>query len=155
MLKWYYKEVLLSAREESRRLTLKMTAPQYVRQSRLALLRVRLDRPVGRGRYADWSPAVRRFTLYLHPSNSVGVILQYLVRNISMKTTGTSADFDQRYQTHLKHLMLNGLQPKTIARPTICLGQQCVGPRSTRPSTDRRLRSAPPRSIVGHQHAQM
>ena len=24
------------------------------------------------------------------------------------------ADFDQRYQTHLKHLKLQGLQPKTI-----------------------------------------
>ena len=24
------------------------------------------------------------------------------------------ADFDQRYQTHLKHLKLKGLQPKTI-----------------------------------------
>lgn len=31
-----------------------------------------------------------------------------------MKTTSTKADFDQRYQTHLKHLKLNGLQPKTI-----------------------------------------
>jgi hypothetical protein len=111
MLKWYYKEVLLSAWEEFRRLTLKMTGPQHVRQSRLVLLRVRVDRPVGRSRYADWSPAVRRFILHLHPFNSVGVILQYLVRNISMKTTGASADFDQRYQTHLKHLMLKGLQP--------------------------------------------
>ena len=25
-----------------------------------------------------------------------------------------TADFDQRYQTHLKHLKLKGLQPKTI-----------------------------------------
>ena len=33
-----------------------------------------------------------------------------------MKTasTSTSAPFDQRYQTHLKHLKLKGLQPKTI-----------------------------------------
>ena len=31
-----------------------------------------------------------------------------------MKTTSASADFDQRYQTHLKHLKLKGLQPKTI-----------------------------------------
>jgi hypothetical protein len=28
--------------------------------------------------------------------------------------TRTRADFDQRYQTHLKHLKLKGLQPKTI-----------------------------------------
>lgn len=28
--------------------------------------------------------------------------------------THTTADFDQRYQTHLKHLKLKGLQPKTI-----------------------------------------
>src|SRR5213593_2067419 len=28
--------------------------------------------------------------------------------------TSTSADFDQRYQSHLKHLKLKGLQPKTI-----------------------------------------
>ncbi len=26
----------------------------------------------------------------------------------------TTADFDQNYQTHLKHLKLKGLQPKTI-----------------------------------------
>ena len=26
----------------------------------------------------------------------------------------TKAEFDQRYQTHLKHLKLKGLQPKTI-----------------------------------------
>ncbi len=26
----------------------------------------------------------------------------------------TSAEFDQRYQSHLKHLKLKGLQPKTI-----------------------------------------
>jgi integrase/recombinase XerD len=32
-----------------------------------------------------------------------------------MKTaSSTRADFDQRYQTHLKHLKLKGLQPKTI-----------------------------------------
>ena len=31
-----------------------------------------------------------------------------------MKTTSASADFDQRYQTHLKHLKLKGLQPKTM-----------------------------------------
>ena len=31
-----------------------------------------------------------------------------------MKTASTKADFDQRYQTHLKHLKLKGLQPKTI-----------------------------------------
>ena len=31
-----------------------------------------------------------------------------------MKTTSATADFDQRYQTHLKHLKLKGLQPKTI-----------------------------------------
>ena len=31
-----------------------------------------------------------------------------------MKTTSTSAEFDQRYQSHLKHLKLKGLQPKTI-----------------------------------------
>ena len=30
-----------------------------------------------------------------------------------MKPSAT-ADFDQRYQTHLKHLKLKGLQPKTI-----------------------------------------
>lgn len=28
--------------------------------------------------------------------------------------TSTAADFDQRYQSHLKHLKLKGLQPKTI-----------------------------------------
>ena len=28
--------------------------------------------------------------------------------------TSTSADFDRRYQSHLKHLKLKGLQPKTI-----------------------------------------
>ena len=32
----------------------------------------------------------------------------------SMKTANAKADFDQRYQTHLKHLKLKGLQPKTI-----------------------------------------
>ena|ERR1035437_307021 len=31
-----------------------------------------------------------------------------------MKTASTKADFDQHYQTHLKHLKLKGLQPKTI-----------------------------------------
>lgn len=31
-----------------------------------------------------------------------------------MKTASTKTDFDQRYQTHLKHLKLKGLQPKTI-----------------------------------------
>ena len=31
-----------------------------------------------------------------------------------MKTASASTDFDQRYQTHLKHLKLKGLQPKTI-----------------------------------------
>jgi len=31
-----------------------------------------------------------------------------------MKTASASADFNQRYQTHLKHLKLKGLQPKTI-----------------------------------------
>jgi hypothetical protein len=31
-----------------------------------------------------------------------------------MKTASATADFDQRYQTHLKHLKLKGLQPKTI-----------------------------------------
>ncbi len=31
-----------------------------------------------------------------------------------MKSTNAPADFDQRYQTHLKHLKLKGLQPKTI-----------------------------------------
>lgn len=31
-----------------------------------------------------------------------------------MKTASAKADFDQRYQTHLKHLKLKGLQPKTI-----------------------------------------
>jgi len=31
-----------------------------------------------------------------------------------MKTADTRALFDQRYQTHLKHLKLKGLQPKTI-----------------------------------------
>ena len=28
--------------------------------------------------------------------------------------TSTRATFDQRYQSHLKHLKLKGLQPKTI-----------------------------------------
>ena len=32
-----------------------------------------------------------------------------------MTTTSASVDFDQRYQSHLKHLKLKGLQPKTIA----------------------------------------
>lgn len=31
-----------------------------------------------------------------------------------MKTASAKADFDQRYQTHLKYLKLKGLQPKTI-----------------------------------------
>lgn len=31
-----------------------------------------------------------------------------------MKTASAKADFDQLYQTHLKHLKLKGLQPKTI-----------------------------------------
>ncbi len=31
-----------------------------------------------------------------------------------MKTASAKADFDQHYQTHLKHLKLKGLQPKTI-----------------------------------------
>jgi site-specific recombinase XerD len=31
-----------------------------------------------------------------------------------MKTASAKADFDQRYQSHLKHLKLKGLQPKTI-----------------------------------------
>ena len=31
-----------------------------------------------------------------------------------MTTTSASVDFDQRYQSHLKHLKLKGLQPKTI-----------------------------------------
>ena len=31
-----------------------------------------------------------------------------------MNPTSTNADFDQHYQTHLKHLKLKGLQPKTI-----------------------------------------
>ncbi len=31
-----------------------------------------------------------------------------------MNPTSTKADFDQHYQTHLKHLKLKGLQPKTI-----------------------------------------
>ena len=34
-----------------------------------------------------------------------------------MKTASAKADFDQRYQTHLKHLKLKGLQPKTIDGP--------------------------------------
>ena len=29
-------------------------------------------------------------------------------------STSTSAEFDRRYQSHLKHLKLKGLQPKTI-----------------------------------------
>ena len=31
-----------------------------------------------------------------------------------MPTTSASVDFDHRYQSHLKHLKLKGLQPKTI-----------------------------------------
>ena len=31
-----------------------------------------------------------------------------------MNPTSTKSDFDQHYQTHLKHLKLKGLQPKTI-----------------------------------------
>ena len=31
-----------------------------------------------------------------------------------MTTTSASVDYDQRYQSHLKHLKLKGLQPKTI-----------------------------------------
>ena len=31
-----------------------------------------------------------------------------------MTTTSASVDFDHRYQSHLKHLKLKGLQPKTI-----------------------------------------
>jgi site-specific recombinase XerD len=31
-----------------------------------------------------------------------------------MKTASAKADFDQRYQSHLRHLKLKGLQPKTI-----------------------------------------
>lgn len=31
-----------------------------------------------------------------------------------MTTTTHRAEFDQRYQSHLKHLKLKGLQPKTI-----------------------------------------
>jgi integrase/recombinase XerD len=31
-----------------------------------------------------------------------------------MTTTSSTADFDRHYQTHLKHLKLKGLQPKTI-----------------------------------------
>ncbi|MBP7647935.1 MAG: site-specific integrase [Comamonas sp.] len=31
-----------------------------------------------------------------------------------MKTVNVKPDFDQQYQTHLKHLRLKGLQPKTI-----------------------------------------
>lgn len=31
-----------------------------------------------------------------------------------MKTASAKADFDQQYQTHLKHLKLKGMQPKTI-----------------------------------------
>ena len=31
-----------------------------------------------------------------------------------MKTTTAAEHFDRQYQTHLKHLKLKGLQPKTI-----------------------------------------
>ena len=31
-----------------------------------------------------------------------------------MSPTSTEADLEQHYQTHLKHLNLKGLQPKTI-----------------------------------------
>ena len=31
-----------------------------------------------------------------------------------MKTFTAKAEFDQRYQTHLQHLKLKGLQPKSI-----------------------------------------
>ena len=31
-----------------------------------------------------------------------------------MNSTSTKTHFDQQYQTHLKHLKLKGLQPKTI-----------------------------------------
>ena len=72
-------------------------------------------RRVGRSRYAEqFIQVLTRFILHLHSVNSDEVILQHLVRNISMKTADTRALFDQRYQTHLKHLKLKGLQPKTI-----------------------------------------
>ena len=33
---------------------------------------------------------------------------------ITAATTASKAHFDRQYQTHLKHLKLKGLQPKTI-----------------------------------------
>lgn len=42
------------------------------------------------------------------------MILQPIVKHPNMITSSAKADFDQRYQTHLKHLKLKGLQPKTI-----------------------------------------
>jgi hypothetical protein len=40
-----------------------------------------------------------------------------------MNPTSTNADFDQHYQTHLKHLKRKGLQPKTIDAYTRILDQ--------------------------------
>lgn len=43
-----------------------------------------------------------------------------------MKIASAKAEFDQRYQTHLKHLKLKGLQPKTIdayVGETLCRGE--------------------------------
>src|SRR4051794_14756322 len=47
------------------------------------------------------------------PSIPMEAILQQLARITSMASTDR-VEFDRRYQSHLKHLKLQGLQPKTI-----------------------------------------
>jgi hypothetical protein len=77
---------------------------------------VRVEQPVGRIRYAE--PAgikpLMRSTLQIHSVNPDGSDCAAIAQETHRMEPTTPPDFEQRYQSHLKHLQLKGLQPKTI-----------------------------------------
>ena len=57
------------------------------------------------------------YAAYLTCVNSDQVIVQRFSpgdRSMSNTSKATAPDFEQRYQSHLQHLKLKGLRPKTI-----------------------------------------
>ncbi len=75
---------------------------------------VPLEHLVGRSRYAEKeSLAAPRIIVHEHALACEGVILSNFV-SISQHEHSISTYFDRHYQSHLKHLKLKGLQPKTV-----------------------------------------
>lgn len=72
-----------------------------------------LERRVGRSRYAEQFPAAELPCMF---AEHVPIVARGSVQpnEASIMATTFPAHFERQYQSHLKHLKLQGLRPKTI-----------------------------------------